>query len=251
MDADVAMAASAAAATTRTPFDDDDPEMIESGAPYGAAGSASASNFYHPSQGEYEPSQFSNGGAGYGAYGAGAAGAGAGAAGAAAYHDYYNGGNSQGHYYDNPQGEYLSGQSHGHDPQYSQGHYYDDPAAAAGYGYGMEGGWAVAHQTSPPNPEGMPFASGGEADRRRSSGMPNPYGGAGGSRDDQLLGPNVFADQPPSPDMHTTSGEQDPSPHQSDARLNPSNLQRNDTRASTGSLRDDQDYTRRVLSLAN
>ena len=251
MDADVAMAASAAAATTRTPFDDDDPEMIEEN--YGQGPSGSASNFYHPSQGEYEPSQFS--GAGYAGMGAGAA---AGGYGAAAYHDYYNGAGSQGHYYDDPQAhQYMSGQSQGHDPAaYSQGHYMADEYGNQ-YAYD-NGGWNGQGQAM--NPEGMPFVAGagaagaagmagGESDHRRSSGMPNPYTGGQGP-EDHLLSPNVFSDQPSSPEGGPAGAKNSP-PHASDDRLNNDGLQRAGSRASANSLRDDQDYTRRVLSLAN
>lgn len=251
MDADVAMAASAAAATTRTPFDDDDPEMIEHN--YGQGPSGSASNFYHPSQGEYEPSQFS--GTGY----AGLGGAAAGGYGAAAYHDYYNNGTgSQGHYYDNPQQqgqEYLSGQSHGHDAAYSQGHYMQDGYGADQHGYAYDGTWDG--QSPPMNPEGMPFTSGAmaggmlagaEGDHRRSAGMPNPHDQGA---DEHLLAPNVFADQPGSPENAEAAAAGGSPPHAFDDRLNSDNLQRSGSRASAGSLRDDQDYTRRVLSLAN
>lgn len=236
MDADVAMAASAAAATTRTPFDDDDPEMIETPGMYAAAGSGSASNFYHPSQGEYEGSHFSGGNNGqYNSMNTFATPTG--------YQDYYNGANSQGHYYDNPHGEYLSG--HSHDPNFSQGHYYDEAAAAAGYAYPQDG-WG--HQAQHMDPEGMPFTGGAqgaevEADRRRSAGMPNPHNG---NTDNELLGPNVFADQPES-----SPEPADAPAYESDTRLDNAGLQRNNTRGSTGSLRDDQDYTRRVLALAN
>lgn len=264
MDADVAMAASAAAATTRTPFDDDDPEMIEDpsyGAAGGAAGSAAASNYYPASQNEYEPSHFSSGTApgfaGMGAYGPTAAAAGAGAAG---YNDYYANG-SQNHYYDHPgsqPGDYYGGvNSQGHDNAYSQGHYGQEDYNNA-YGYGMDGqqhqgmqqGWG---HPSGMDGEGMPFATGaaaatgaagvgGAAARRRSGGA------MAGQQDDQLLGPNVFADHTSSPEGNSPPAAQEAD---SDHRLDRDGLFRRNSNGSAHSLRDDQDYTRKVLALAN
>lgn len=270
MDADVAMAASAAAATKRTPFDDDDPEMIEDPS-YGAGAAGAGSAQYYPtSQNEYEPSQFSSGTtpgyAGMGAYGptTAAAAAAGGMAGAAGYNDYYGGNGSQGHYYDHPgsqPGDYYGGvvgsQSQGHEGVYSQGHYNPDEYVQS-YGYAMDPN--SQHQGLYPigmDGEGMPFAAGaagatgaaaaaattGSATRRRSAG-PNGH-------EDQLLSPDVFAD-------HSSSPENEPSPsagghahNNSDHRLDRGGLFRANSNGSAHSLRDDQDYTRKVLALAN
>lgn len=274
MDADVAMAASAAAATTRTPFDDDDPEMVEDPA-YGAAGAGGAgassagyhnNGYYATSNPEYEPSHFSSGTApgfaGMGAYGAAAGAGGAGAA--AAYNNYYNEGNSQGHYYDNPgQGaqDYYPQSQEEH--AYSQGtHPTDEYGNAIGYGYPVDQQQQHQHQhqqhmqqqheqpqewlqpgRSPPlDGEGMPFATGavgGSAARRRSAGMTNGH-------ENELLGPNVFADVP-SPEGEGASNHLG----EADNRLDHQGLTRAHDQGSASSLRDDQDYSRRVLSVKN
>lgn len=271
MDADVAMAASAAAATTRTPFDDDDPEMAEEPG-YGAGGAAGAASsagyhnggYYATSNPEYEPSHFSSGTApgfaGMGAYGAAAAAGGAG--GAAAYNNYYNEGNSQGHYYDNPAQaaqDYYPQSQEGH--AFSQGtHPTDEYGNAIAYGYPMDQqqqlqqqpqhqqpqDWLQPGRSPPLDGEGMPFASGvasgavgAAAARRRSAGMTNPH-------EDELLGPNVFADAP--------SPEGDAAGHnvgEADNRLDHHGLTRAHDQGSASSLRDDQDYSRRVLSVKN
>jgi hypothetical protein len=275
MDADVAMAASAAAATTRTPFDDDDPEMMEDIGGYGAgglaAGSAAASNYYPASQNEYEPSHFSAGTApgyaGAGAYGqaaaAGAAGAAAGMGGAAGYNDYYAN-NSQNHnYYDHPSsqpGDYYGGavgsQSQGHENAFSQGHYGQEDYSNNGYGYGMDGQQYYQQQPSQQgwshpsglDGEGMPFSAGvagaavgTDAAAKRRSGV--------GQNEDQLLGPNVFADNNSSPEHEVSP----PVSHEvdSDNRLDRDGFLRRNSNGSAHSLRDDQDYTRKVLALAN
>lgn len=255
MDADVAMAASAAAATTRTPFDDDDPEMMEDHHNYGAGalgGAAAGSNqrFYPTSQNEYEPSHFSQqttpGYAGMGAYGPTAAGA----ASAAGYTDYYgnptNG--SQGHYYDHPSsqpGDYYQGQSQGHDGNFSQGHYNGEDYNN-GYGYDSQGQMQQQAMYGYPNGgdgEGMPFAAAGAAGYRRRSGM-------GSGQEDQLLDSNVFADNSSSPG-HDVSPPGGIPANVSDHRLDREGLVRRNSSGSANSLRDDQDYTRKVLALAN
>lgn len=259
MDADVAMAASAAAATKRTPFDDDDPEMMEDGAYGGAAAMGGASGQYYPaSQGEYEPSHFSAGTtpgyAGQGAYGAAAGGAIAGAGAAAGYNEYYGHGNgSQGHYYDHPgsqPGDYYQGQSQGHDGAYSQGGDYNPDEQVTSYGYAMDP--RSQHQGlyfMGGEGEGMPFTAGAMGAGAGAAAA------AGGNRrstghENQLLSPDVFAD-------HSSSPENDVSPsaagheHESDHRLDQGGLNRANSNGSAHSLQDDQDYTRRVLALAN
>lgn len=242
MDADVVAAASAAAATKRTPFDDDDPEMIEdpsygtaaaglggAGAGAGAYGASNAmmqqyySN-YGPSTEGYEPSHMSGGTApgyaGMGAYGPMAAGAsGAVAGGAAAY--YAGGAGTDGsHYYESvpagmsSEGAYTGMGSMGHDPNgYSQGH--EDPygAGSGGHGYSHSGApqlnWAPG--ASPPLEQDV---YGGV---HAAQGHPT---GAGG---------NVFAD--PSSSSNETDGRIDMTTHDAGSAV---------------SLRDDQDYGRRL-----
>jgi hypothetical protein len=253
MDADVAMAASAAAATKRTPFDDDDPEMMEDGAYGGAAAMGASGQYYPASQGEYEPSHFSAGTtpgyAGQGAFGAAAAGGAVAGAGAAAGYNEYYGNGSQGHYYDHPgsqPGDYYNGQSQGHDGGYSQGGHYNTDEQVQSYGYAMDP--HAQQQGLYPmggGGEGMPFASGAmgagagaaAAGNRRSAGHEN-----------HLLSPDVFADHSSSPenDVSPSAGE-----HESDHRLNQGGLNRANSNGSAHSLQDDQDYTRRVLALAN
>lgn len=232
MDADVVAAASAAAATKRTPFDDDDPEMIEhpsygTGAAAGAAagaGAYGASNSmmqqyyqnYGPAASEgYEPSHMSGGTApgyaGMGAYGPMAAGDAA-AGGAAAY--YAGGAGTDGsHYYESVpaglnDGAYGGMGSMGHDNGYSQSAH-DDPYGA-GSGYTHNGApqlnWAPG--ASPPLDADMYAAH------------------AAGQQPGQG---NVFAD--PSSSSNETDGRIDMTAHEA---------------GSSVSLRDDQDYGRRL-----
>ena len=221
MDADIVAATTAGAATTRTPFDDDDPEMIEDpnygtsavGSPGYNAASLSGNHYYNaasagggPTGAEYEPSQFSTASPGYagmGAYGpaaaAGGAAAAAGGAGAFAYYtgQHQNGGaggyGQDGGYYDpnqaySQEGGYYPTSPQQLDPQngaYSQGHMGDAQYATAAGG----APWGTS-RSPPPMGEGMPF----------SHNNGSPGAGAAGNRmsgqdfDAQLLAPGTFSD---------------------------------------------------------
>lgn len=245
MDADVVAAASAAAATKRTPFDDDDPEMIEDpsygtgaagmGGAAAGAGAYGASpsmmqqyySNYGPSSEGYEPSHMSGGTApgyaGMGAYGPMAAAA-AGAGGAAAY--YAGGSATDGsHYYESVpnEGAYQGMGSMAHDPNsYSQGGH-EDPygAGSGGHGYNHSGApqlnWAPG--ASPPLDQDV---YGGV---HAAQGYPAGAGAAGVAAG----GSNVFAD--PSGSSNETDGRIDMTAHAA---------------GSSVSLRDDQDYGRRL-----
>jgi hypothetical protein len=233
MDADVVAAASAAAATSRTPFDDDDPEMIE-GPSYGTgpAGGAAAGagaygsnsmmqhyyNNYVPSSESYEPSHLSAGTApgyaGMGAYGPMTGGAAA--AGAAGYYAGQGGADGS-HYYEGVpangnDGAYGGMGSMGHENAFSQSAHDDAYAAAAAgaAGYDQHGApqlnWTPG--TSPPmNAEA--------------------YAGQTAYAPEQ--GANVFAD--PSSSSNETDGRIDMTAHGTGSAI---------------SLRDDQDYGRRL-----
>lgn len=232
MDADVVAAASAAAATTRTPFDDDDPEMIEHpsygmGAAAGAGtyGASSAQmqqyyNNYGNTEG-YEASHMSGGTnpgyAGMGAYGPMAGGAAA--AGAAGYYAGHQA-NDGTHYYESVPGALSSegyGQSVGHDNGYSQSAHHDDLYASpsgghSGYGGGQQG-W---HNSSPPLDTDAAYSG--------------TAAGAYGAHSPDANNGDVFADP-------SRSSSNDP-----DARID---MRAHDGGSST-SLRDDQDYGRRL-----
>jgi hypothetical protein len=283
MDADVVAAASAAAATTRTPFDDDDPEMIEDPA-YGQNAQHYATGGYAASDGNgYEPSHFSSGTApgfaGMGAYGAGgaAAGAGAGAAAAAAYGHYYDNGNggyeqqsqSGGHYYDQQPDAYYGQQqpgqalSQGH--EYSQGHEAYAQQAYDGYApqqdqYGQRQSWGQPGHSPPLDADNMPWAAGALPAGLVAGGAGAAAGSAAARRrsgnqgiPEQLLGPNVFSDASPGEEDHLSGGHggAPPSASSPDNRLDVTGLQRAGEAGSTSSLRDDQDYSRKVLSVTN
>ncbi|KAJ9475671.1 hypothetical protein PHBOTO_005756 [Pseudozyma hubeiensis] len=236
MDADVVAAASAAAATKRTPFDDDDPEMIEdpsygTGAAGAGAYGASPSmmqqyynNYGNASEG-YEPSHMSGGTnpgyAGMGAYGPmAAAGAGGAAAGGAAAYYAGGAGTDGSHYYESVPGGLSNEGAYagmGHDSNgYSQGGH-EDPygAPSGGHGYSQSGApqlnWAPG--ASPPLDQDA--YGGGHA----AQGYP---AGAAGAN-------NVFAD--PSSSSNETDGRIDMTAHGN---------------GSSVSLRDDQDYGRRL-----
>ncbi len=248
MDADVVAAASAAAATKRTPFDDDDPEMIEhpsygigdglAGGAAAGAGAYGASNAmmqqYYGNYGQssegYEPSHLSGttapGYAGMGAYGPMAAGgAAAGAAG------YYAGkaGTDGSHYYESvpaglsQDGAYGGMGSMGHENgAYSQGH--EDPYGAGSGGHGYNNSVGAAPQlnwapgASPPLDHDMYAA-------HNAAGYPAHAGAAPAG----AAGANVFAD--PSSSSNETDGRIDMTAHDAGSAV---------------SLRDDQDYGRRL-----
>uniref|UniRef100_V5GQJ4 Uncharacterized protein n=1 Tax=Kalmanozyma brasiliensis (strain GHG001) TaxID=1365824 RepID=V5GQJ4_KALBG len=225
MDADVVAAASAAAATKRTPFDDDDPEMIEDpsygigtaglGGAAAGAGAYGASNAmmqqyysnYGGAQSEgYEPSHMSGGTApgyaGMGAYGPVATGAAGGAA-AAGYYGGAGAGTEGSHYYESvPAGMSDHAYSMAHDNGYSQGGHED---AYGGYAGGApQLNWQPG--ASPP--------------------LDHEYAAAGAA---QGQNGNVFAD--PSSSSNETDGRIDMTAHNG---------------GSSVSLRDDQDYGRRL-----
>ncbi len=233
MDADVVAAASAAAATTRTPFDDDDPEMIEdpsygtgatalggAAAGAGAYGASNAmmqqyyNNYGHSNEG-YEPSHLSGGTApgyaGMGAYGPMAAGA---AAGGAA--GYYAAGTDGSHYYDSVptgmsnEGAYAGMGSMGHDNGYSQSAH-DDPYGAGSGGHGYS-------NTGAPQLNWAPGASPPLESEMYAAHAPPAQGGG-----------NIFAD--PSSSSNETDGRIDMRAHEAGSAV---------------SLRDDQDYGRRL-----
>lgn len=239
MDADVVAAASAAAATTRTPFDDDDPEMIEDpsygtgatalGGAAAGAGAYGASNAmmqqyynnYGPSSEGYEPSHLSGGTApgyaGMGAYGPMAAGAGGAAAGGAAA--YYAGqpGTDGSHYYDSvpaglsSEGAYAGMGSLGHDNGHSHSQSaHDDPYSA------NSGGQAYSHTGAPQ----LNWAPGASPPLDAAYMAPASQGQDSG---------NVFAD--PSSSSNETDGRIDMTAHEAGSAV---------------SLRDDQDYGRRL-----
>lgn len=237
MDADVVAAASAAAATTRTPFDDDDPEMMEH-ASYGTGAAAGAGTYgasnammqqyynnYGASEG-YEPSHISGGTnsgyAGMGAYGPMAGGAAA--AGAAGYYAGHQA-NDGTHYYESVPGALSSegpyGQSTGHDNGYPQSAHHDELYASPSGGHDAYGS---AHQ-------GWPNASSPPLDTDAAYGgtAAGAYGQPGAYGPDANNG-NVFADPSRS------------SSNESDARID---MRAHDGGSST-SLRDDQDYGRRL-----
>lgn len=229
MDADVVAAASAAAATKRTPFDDDDPEMIEDpsyGTAAGLGGAAAGAgaygasnqmmqqyyNNYGQSSEGYEPSHLSGGTApgyaGMGAYGPMAA---AGAGGAAAYYAGQAGTDGS-HYYESVPAENAYGMgSMGHDNGYSQSAH-DDP-----YGAGS-GGHAGYSHTGAPQLNWAPGAS-----------PPLDHDVYGAQAAQGAAAGNVFAD--PSSSSNETDGRIDMTAHEA---------------GSSVSLRDDQDYGRRL-----
>ncbi|KAK0560094.1 hypothetical protein OC844_003975 [Tilletia horrida] len=281
MDADVMAAASAAAAHSRTPFDydDEDPEMIEGPNSYpprvptpGAAtaygGTVNSYSNYAPEG--YEPSHFSAGtGPGYagmGAYGPTLAAAGAAAgAGAGAY------------------GAYYAGQTHdgsGNDP-YSQ-YNHSEHARQASYGGSTGQNWAggASAPGSPPmdanampNPyspmgagaayvgagQSPPLAPHGEHGEDLAAGgagidASNQYlsaGGAlpGGAASSTETGPTAVGtteNGEPKPHGHRDGLDDEEAAHLASGRPDPRFMMNQEQAGSSASLRDDQDYSRRL-----
>lgn len=242
-----------------------------------AAGGAGAYTNYSQSQeGHYEPSHFSQatgGYAGMGAYGpAAAAGAGAGA-----FAGYYagSGDHQQQQYYNASQGQGGGMSGTGHDVYSDEGGYsnpgyqmqgaYPQPGqydqyTSAGPHAANQGPW---NQTYDPS-AGTEFAAAGGAgaaalnQNRRSVGgapMANPYENGGNADEGQLLGAGVFGDVSPpeggSPGQEATHVRGvDGQPPAVGAAAN-ANDERLGRRGSNGSLRDDQDYSRKVLAVKN
>ncbi|KDN53137.1 hypothetical protein K437DRAFT_117147 [Tilletiaria anomala UBC 951] len=279
MDADIVAATTAGPATTRTPFDDDDPEMIEDpnygttaiGSPAFNGGSLSQGHYYNEG---YEPSHFSNASPGYagmGAYGPGpgvgigAAAAGATAAGAVgnAFGAYYAGqtgyGSQQDHYYDpnNPQAA-AGGGAYSHEGSYyptsPQMHSADTTYAPHDAQYVSAAAWPTAayhpgttHSPPPqqmlPEGEGMPFATHNSSRALSSGGGPvDTYGEA------QLLAPGVFND------AHQSQQQHSPQPDAAGVLQHPhgtgssshTTVGMSGPNASTGSLKEGQDDGRKL-----
>lgn len=148
-------------------------------------------------------------------------------------------------------------------PYPQQGGY--DQYTSAGPHAANQGPWNQTFDQG--NGEGMGYAAAGAAgagaaanqNRRSANGTPtpmmNPYDSPEGQEqnEDQLLGAGVFGDVSPeggSPGQEATH-VRGPDAHPPQIGNSTANDGRLDRRGSNGSLRDDQDYSRKVLAVKN